>query len=229
MPNPREVTRTEQRLAEVDALRQTIQQLKGELAAYGEALREELEWLRQEQAGEEEEAGQEEEATEPVESHEVIESEAVETEEEASEEPYEPEEEPAPPARPAHAATPQRMARPAPRVPVPPPAEDEELPDMVEPSARGGKPVSVLISHGEDDSEPISGWILERPSGGLRILVDEQIPIGSVLSIRPTKEHPHSQWVNISVKSCRPERNSFLLGCSFVERPPWTVLALFAG
>ena len=94
---------------------------------------------------------------------------------------------------------------------------------------RGGKPVSVLISNGLADSEPISGWVLDRWQTGMKILVDEEIQVGLVLSVRPNKNEPGVQWLQISVKSCTPERNSFLLNCHFLHRPPWNVLAMFAG
>src|SRR5262245_58150466 len=50
MPATTEITETEQRIAEVDALQQTISLLREDLQAYSQALREELSWLQQEAA-----------------------------------------------------------------------------------------------------------------------------------------------------------------------------------
>src|SRR6516164_1472424 len=47
MASTRDISRTEQRIAEVDALQETIDRLRGDLTAYGEALRQELAWLQE--------------------------------------------------------------------------------------------------------------------------------------------------------------------------------------
>src|SRR5207253_212568 len=52
---------------------------------------------------------------------------------------------------------------------------------------RGGNPVSVLVTPTEHRTDPLSGWVLNRSSGGLGLLVDEALEIGTVVSVQPTR------------------------------------------
>lgn len=217
MPRSSEITRTEQRIAEIDALQQTIDQLQQDLQLYGQVLRRELDLLQQEAADA------------PVEQEPVQESEVV------SELPA------APPAE----------DFPADSMPETANLDDADFADLdsqieigTAAKARspfeleemeggsdkvGGKPVSVLVSDGTVSEEPLNGWVLDRPAGGLKILVDDEIKVGTVIGVRPNREHPDAQWINVSVKSVKPERQSYLITCHFVERPPWKALALLNG
>jgi hypothetical protein len=193
MPNTREIARTEQRITEVDALQQVIEQLQQDLGEYRELLLRQIESFRQE--GAIVEPSWDDAGASPDLAHAHVRR--VET--------------------PAPAAPPQRS-----------PFElDDFDPDKEE--KVGGKPVSVLISDGTISEEPLSGWVIDRPAGGLKILVDDEIKVGSVIGVRPAREDPHSQWINVSVKSVRPERQSWVLTCQFVQRPPWQTLALLNG
>lgn len=228
----RELTRTEQRIAEVDALQQTINHLRQDLQTYSTALRRELESLRQEAA-----------ALPLLEPAPEIEPEAVQQapfEDELDDSQFRPLEEEVPKFRSLVEKPKARsgsFGRPAPD------SRDEE-PEADEPPRKplrspfemddgetkiGGKPVSVMISNGTASSDPLSGWVIDRPSGGFKILVDDEIPIGSVISVKPNVPSPNAQWVNVCVKSRRPERQSFIITCTFVERPAWAALALFNG
>ncbi|MBY0527510.1 MAG: PilZ domain-containing protein [Gemmataceae bacterium] len=92
---------------------------------------------------------------------------------------------------------------------------------------RKGNPVSVAIADAADESETIQGWVLDRSAGGLRLLVDEAVPAGTLLSVRPSKAPPSFPWVQVKVKSCYPERKSWNLGCQFVQKMSWEDLQLF--
>jgi PilZ domain len=92
---------------------------------------------------------------------------------------------------------------------------------------RKGNPVSVAIANGDGGVETIQGWVVDRSAGGLRLLVDEALPAGTVLNIRPTKAPPSFTWVQVQVKSCYPERKSWSLGCQFVQKVPWERLQQF--
>jgi len=61
----------------------------------------------------------------------------------------------------------------------------------------------------------------------VRLLVDQSCDAGTILSLRPTKAHPSLNWVKVRVKSCRPERNSFKVGCEFVNKLSWAELQAF--
>lgn len=92
---------------------------------------------------------------------------------------------------------------------------------------RKGNPISVSISNGDRDLDPFQGWVVDRSAGGLRLLVDEAVPAGTVLSVRPTKAAPSVPWVQLKVKSCYPERKSWSLGCQFVQKLTWEDLQQF--
>jgi hypothetical protein len=83
------------------------------------------------------------------------------------------------------------------------------------------------VSNAQATTEPFQGWVIDRSSGGIRLLVDQSVAPGSVLSVRPTKAHPSFPWVQVKIKSCRPERNSWNLGCQFVQKLTWAELQLF--
>jgi hypothetical protein len=212
MPATQEITRTEQRIAEVDALQQTINQLRQDLQTYTQALRQELDWLRQEGAA-------------PPPSRAPLPSPSP------SVDPNLPQFTPIDEDKfidldqdifGINQGVESIQGGPPAATPSPFELDDDQQPDRI-----GGKPVSVLISDGSVSEEPLSGWVLDRPPGGLKILVDDDIQVGSVIGVRPNREHPDAQWISVSVKSVRPERQSFVLTCQFVERPPWTALALF--
>jgi hypothetical protein len=230
MPPASEITRTEQRIAEIDALQQTIDQLQQDLQLYGQTLRHELDLLQQEVAAmpteQEEEPVDEEPVDEPPLDEEPVDEELPDSM------PGEINLGDDVPAEPANLGDAEFTDIDS-EVPVGQlgvgqrsPFELEELEggDKI-----GGKPVSVLISDGTVSEEPLNGWVLDRPTGGLKILVDDEIKPGTVIGVRPNREHPDAQWINVSVKSIKAERQSFLITCQFVERPPWKALALFNG
>lgn len=92
---------------------------------------------------------------------------------------------------------------------------------------RKGNPVPVGISNGDGENEPFQGWVVDRSTGGLRLLVDEAVPAGTVLNVRPTKAPPSFPWLQLKVKSCYPERKSWNLGCQFVQKVSWEQLQQF--
>src|SRR5262249_34855719 len=150
-----EITRTEQRIAEIDALQQTIDQLQQDLQLYGQTLRRELDLLQQEVAAP------------------PAEDEAEAVSDTSEEEPQEGVEELPPDTAPddiapsetanlqdadftdldsdigiGQMATKQRS-----------PFELEEMEGG--PEKVGGKPVSVLISDGTVSEDPLNGWVLD--------------------------------------------------------------------
>lgn len=203
MPSSPEIARTEQRIAEIDALQQTIEQLQQDLQLYREALRRELDLL-QEPADGRAAGGGDPEGDQLVGSADEI-------------------------ANLADATFRDMDSGAGEDIPLSGPASPSPF-ELEEPSDKtGGKPVSILISDASISDEPVSGWVLDRPPGGLKILVDDDIKPGTVIGIRPTRDHPDAQWISVSVKSSKSERNSFMLQVQFVQRPPWKALAQFNG
>ena len=92
---------------------------------------------------------------------------------------------------------------------------------------RKGNPVSVLLADFSAATEPFQGWVLDRSGGGLGILLDEAIPIDTVLSIRPVKSSPGFPWMEVKVCSCQPERGGFRVGLQFTGKHGWGELRAF--
>ncbi len=92
---------------------------------------------------------------------------------------------------------------------------------------REGNLVSVTITGGKGDDSAMDGWVLNRSGGGLCLLVDEEVSPGSALTVTPNLGPSTFEWIRVEVKSCRPERNSWLLGCQFLEKLSWDDLRPF--
>jgi hypothetical protein len=92
---------------------------------------------------------------------------------------------------------------------------------------RKGNPVPIHLTDAMASTEPFQGWVLDRSQGGLRLLVDQQVAPGTVLNVRPAKAHASFPWIQVRVRSCQPERNSWSLGVQFVAKPAWGELQAF--
>jgi serine/threonine protein kinase len=92
---------------------------------------------------------------------------------------------------------------------------------------RGGNLVPVLVSDALAPEEPLRGWVLDRSTGGLGLLVEDAVEIGSIVRVRPDRSDVAAHWVPVRVVHCRPERIRWRVGCQFVEKPTWAVLSTF--
>ncbi len=225
MSDSREIlAQTEKRLAEVEALQLSLRETQLELNAYADLLRQKVAALR-ELAAPKAPAPQVAMPTPaPVKPRPAV-AKPV-----------------APASAPPQAPPPGRKAKPTmSEIVMPAETPDEEpVPDEFDEEAeeaafaerraeprRKGNPVSVQVTHAPSGGDPVQGWVVDRSSGGLRILVDQEIKPGTVLNVRPTKSHPGFTWVQVKVKSCRPERSSYNLGCQFTRKLTWTELQVF--
>ncbi len=89
---------------------------------------------------------------------------------------------------------------------------------------RKGNPVSVLISDATGRAAPCEGVVADRSLGGLRLIVHNPIAVGTILSVRPAQATTIFPWVQVEVRSCRQEGNSWNLGCQFVKVPHSSLL-----
>jgi hypothetical protein len=92
---------------------------------------------------------------------------------------------------------------------------------------RKGNPVSVLVTTMTDIGPPIESWVVDRSQGGVCLLVDEAVEIGAQLRILPAKARAGIRWVEVEVTSCRQERNSWKIGCKFLQKLSWAEMQLF--
>jgi hypothetical protein len=92
---------------------------------------------------------------------------------------------------------------------------------------RQGNVVSVTLTGPQGREHSLSGWVMNRSGGGLCLLVDEEVSPGTVLTVTPHLGLTAFEWIQVEVKSCRPERKSWLLGCQFIEKLSWDDLRPF--
>ena len=92
---------------------------------------------------------------------------------------------------------------------------------------RKGNAVQVLIREPGVKHDPIVGWVLDRSSGGLALMLPVEFSTGSRLEVRPDSQSGDALWLAVQVRSVRPQEDGWQIGCKFLATPPWSVLLLF--
>lgn len=114
------------------------------------------------------------------------------------------------------------------KAPKPEPVEEEENVEAMRTAPRRqGNPVQVSITDATNTMEGFQGWVIDRSAGGLRILVDQTIHPGTILSLKPIKSHAGFPWVQVKVCNCVQERGSYSIGVQFTAKLTWTELQAF--
>jgi hypothetical protein len=91
---------------------------------------------------------------------------------------------------------------------------------------RKGSSVEVLLSRGPDQPL-IHGWVVNRSVKGLGLMVEESIPEGTTMDVRPRSAPEMTPWITIEVRRCHPQGSQWQLGCAFVRIPQYNLLLLF--
>jgi len=91
---------------------------------------------------------------------------------------------------------------------------------------RGGNSIAVELSDPKGDGAIIMAWVHDRSGGGVGLHVPVDIPLGTVLNAKP-RVRENFYGVPLEVRSSRPTKDGFVLGCQFLQIPPWNVLLLF--
>lgn len=198
MPTGEEkLAKAEQRLAEVEALEQSLQALREEVTRYHSLLGRKLEWLKQPNAADSPPAPVPQDIVSHLEaSANQIYSETGGDLDFTEEEEVEDE------------------------------GEEGEGGERRTSSRRKGNPIQLRITR-LDNGELLEGWVVDRSTGGVRILLDQTIPIKTALSVRPVKAATNFPWIKAEVRSCKPERGGYSLGCMFLQKLTWGELQAF--
>jgi hypothetical protein len=116
---------------------------------------------------------------------------------------------------------------------APPPGKDEvdvflhgSASDRRTAPRRQGNSIDVIVSRGREHP-PIHGWVVNRSVKGLALMVDQAIPEGTVLEVRPRTASESTPWTSVEVCRCQPQGKEWEIGCSFVRTPQYNVLLLF--
>jgi hypothetical protein len=92
---------------------------------------------------------------------------------------------------------------------------------------RKGNVVEVLVSDAAGVEEPLRGLVLDRSMDGLRVLLANEVSVGTVLSVKVRNGPPATPWIQVQVRGCKPDRSGYETHCKFVRTPPWSVLLHF--
>lgn len=91
---------------------------------------------------------------------------------------------------------------------------------------RWGNPTEVYLTTCLSEQR-VHGIVMNRSTGGLGIYVDEEIPPGTVLTIRAVEAPAYVPSVFAEVRHCRNVGKGFALGCQFRKELPWKVRVWF--
>ena len=92
---------------------------------------------------------------------------------------------------------------------------------------RGGPAIEVLVADENDKENPRFGWVTDRSTNGLCLLLSEPVQKGTVLHILPNNATPTTPWSEVQVKNCRQNGTDWEVGCEWVQVPPWGVMLQF--
>ena len=92
---------------------------------------------------------------------------------------------------------------------------------------REGAPVPVTLSSPSFRGGVNDGFVTDRSTGGLRIVLRAAVAPGSTLQVRAVNAPDTVSFISVLVRSCRKSGEFYELGCEFEKTPPWNVLLLF--
>jgi hypothetical protein len=92
---------------------------------------------------------------------------------------------------------------------------------------REGGPVRVLLSSPIFRNGVGDGFVVDRSTGGLRIVMQAAIAPGRTLQVRAANAPDTVGFITVIVRSCRETGDHFEVGCEFEKTPPWNILLLF--
>jgi hypothetical protein len=111
--------------------------------------------------------------------------------------------------------------------PLPDSGKASDAGDRRKASRRPGNFIPVHLSDAQARARPKRAWVLDRSTGGLRIAADRELPAGVILSVKAENAPDNTPWIQVQIRSCRPNEKFFELGCQFLQTPPWSILLLF--
>ena len=104
---------------------------------------------------------------------------------------------------------------------------EQSYADRRESVRRDGVPIRVLLSSTTFRNGVNDGFVVDRSTGGLKLVVRTAVAPGGTLQVRAANAPDTVGFITTIVRSCRPEGDHFIVGCEFEKTPPWNVLLLF--
>jgi len=92
---------------------------------------------------------------------------------------------------------------------------------------RHGTPVKILVTGRKAQARPEEGWVLNRSLSGLGLCLSEAQKQNAILNIRAVDAPENMPGIDVQVVHCQKKEQGWEVGCTFVQRPPWSVLLMF--
>ncbi len=92
---------------------------------------------------------------------------------------------------------------------------------------RSGNHVAVLLSDDAKRQHSQKGVVLDRSQGGLRLLVDRELEVGTKIDVIAHAAAPLTPWTPIEVLRCQLTAGRWECGCQFVRAVPFNVMWQF--
>jgi hypothetical protein len=92
---------------------------------------------------------------------------------------------------------------------------------------RYGSPTQVYVSDIELSGDPLPGWVVDRSSGGLGLMLTRPLEVDNVINVRAANVPESTAWVQVRVRHCRPTEGGYQVGCKFQSEQPWRVMLMF--
>jgi hypothetical protein len=92
---------------------------------------------------------------------------------------------------------------------------------------RRGNAVAVRVAEEWEKEGREEGLIHDRSTGGLGLVLEREVPVETVLKVRPTSAPVTTPWVEVEVRNCRPLNGKYRVGCQFKRTPSWDVMLAF--
>jgi hypothetical protein len=87
---------------------------------------------------------------------------------------------------------------------------------------RWGNPTQVYL-HAPRLARRLRGLVINRSDPGLAIFVNQQVPLGTTLTLRPVEAPESVPSVEITVRNCRKIKRNYIIGCEAPQEIPWNV------
>jgi eukaryotic-like serine/threonine-protein kinase len=100
-------------------------------------------------------------------------------------------------------------------------------PERRKATRRAGNPVPVRVTPVHGQGEPLSGWVLDRSLGGLGLLVDEALEVGTVMNVVAGSGTLVSRPIPVRIVYCTALKTNWRVGCQFQETLSHGDLRLF--
>jgi hypothetical protein len=90
---------------------------------------------------------------------------------------------------------------------------------------RRGPEIAVRVAQARGAAVP--GFVVDRSRTGLRLALPHPVAVGTALQLLAPEAPQGTVWVRVEAKHARPDAGRWLVGCSFTDALPWSVLLLF--